>query len=136
MEHDGRFPDSFEVLVEAYEGDLLPAVFIAPRGSETAADNFEQMFGEPGHISFVWSGSGLTMDNICEESVLAYQSRPTRSDGRIWVAYADGTTRHLAPVELHSRLRAAADIVGGELSRLNDVECALIAPRADAASPE
>ena len=112
VDHDGHYPDSFETMVQWDEWKdyyLTPELFASPEGPATPASDFETMFAEPGHISYVWVGAGLTVERVTGEMPLAYEGPATDYETGTLVAFVDGSVRRVKGEELRKLLSEAEE---------------------------
>ncbi len=76
-DHGGQFPERLEDLLPAGI-DITPEVFVCPSSSDTPAtapttqQSATRMSSEPGHLSYVYLGKGLT-DKAGADVLLAYE---------------------------------------------------------------
>jgi prepilin-type processing-associated H-X9-DG protein len=93
-EHSGQYPASFQELLPA--ADITTEVFVCPLSTDTRAfgpTTLEtlQVFGEPGHNSYVYAGAGLTSATITPSHVLAYENLSNHGGDGMNVVYGDGS---------------------------------------------
>ena len=90
-EHGGRFPDRLEDLLAE---DINPDVFVCPLSNDTAivAPTTQQaglrLSAEPGHVSYIYVGKGLT-DKADAKVLVAYERIAHHGDG-LNMLFADG----------------------------------------------
>jgi hypothetical protein len=106
---DMRYPDSFEALVEANGKYLSPELFASPTGPATPASDFETLFSEPGHISYVWIGRGLTVHTVTAETPLVYEGPVTDFEAGALFFFADYSIRRVKGEELRRLLSEAEE---------------------------
>lgn len=109
VDHDGHYPDSFETMVRWEHSYLPPQLFASPDGPATPASDFETMFAEPGHISYVWVGAGLTVERVTGEIPLAYEGPVTDYETGTLVAFVNGSVRRVKGEELRKLLSEAEE---------------------------
>ena len=91
-EHSGQYPASFEELLPT--ADITTEVFVCPLSTDTRAPTTRetlQVFGEPGHNSYVYAGAGLTSATITPSHVLAYENLSNHGGDGMNVVYGDGS---------------------------------------------
>ena len=108
----GEYPDSFQTLV-LRGTDLRPDAFVSPMTSDTPATSWMAMFSQPGHISYIWVGTGLKATSTADH-VIGYQRFDSWKPGTN-VLFSDGSVRFMTATELEEAMRLVAARVGGPL---------------------
>jgi hypothetical protein len=111
----GRFPDTLNVLLDtASDYEVTADVFVCPStGDEramgrTPAEQARNLTAEPGHLSYVYVGAGLTTQTATGDRIIAYDNPHNHNDEGINVLYGDAHTEFLNPkqaVEAMAKLR-------------------------------
>lgn len=104
---DGTYPDSWDTLIRATPDWLEPHLFVGSKPGVTPASDFQQMFNEAGHISFVWVGRGVT-DSAGYGVMLAYEAPIASYKEGTWILTADGNVRKSCGDELRVLVQEAA----------------------------
>lgn len=89
-DNNGKYPNSFSELISCEE--MTSDVLVCPQCSDTPArgattQQVLQNFGQPGHLSYVYTARGLT-SAAPPDAVLAYE-RPTNHTGGMNVLFGD-----------------------------------------------
>ena len=98
-EHDGKFPDSFEALLQT--GDIMPDYLICRGSNDTEAPGassaeWASHLSEGGHVSYVYVGKGLTQSVPNPQSVVvAYEPLGNHPGEGTNFVFADGRVRRL-----------------------------------------
>jgi hypothetical protein len=114
----GRFPDTLNVLLDtATDYEVTADVFVCPStGDEHAmgqspAEQARKLTAEPGHLSYVYVGAGLTSQTATADRIIAYDNPHNHNDEGINVLYGDAHTEFLNPKQAEqalARLRASS----------------------------
>jgi predicted Zn finger-like uncharacterized protein/prepilin-type processing-associated H-X9-DG protein len=86
-QRDGAFPDSFQTLLKS-GASLSPDVFVCPSSNDSPPTGASGI-NVPGHLSYVYSGIGLT-NRAGNTDVLAYEPLGNHKNDGINVLYGDG----------------------------------------------
>ena len=104
--HGGQFPHTLNILLTPDEGAEITAdVFTCPSSSDeramgqTPAEIARNLTAEPGHLSYVYVGAGLTNAPATADRIVAYDNPHNHTDG-MNILYGD------AHVEFLERKRA------------------------------
>jgi prepilin-type processing-associated H-X9-DG protein len=99
-DHHGRYPDSLaDLLKYAVDGDANPRgaseMFICPASNDIAADGavtqaVADALEQPGHLSYIYAGSGLTNKTVTDQTVVMYEPLSHHHNG-INVLFGDGS---------------------------------------------
>ncbi|MDB5355449.1 MAG: hypothetical protein JWN24_1902 [Phycisphaerales bacterium] len=87
-ESDGAFPDSFQTLLKAPSTSMSLDVLVCPSSTDSPPTTASGI-STPGHLSYVYAGSGLT-NRAGPNEVLAYEPLSNHKNDGINVLYADG----------------------------------------------
>lgn len=92
-DNGGKLPDDFPTL-PANE-DLSPAVFVCPSTSEVPATGpttqaVVQAMKQPGTVSYLYLGKGLTSGDLIPDVVLAYEPMSNHDGAGMNVLFGDG----------------------------------------------
>jgi hypothetical protein len=104
----GAFPDSFETLVQS-EWTVPADYFASPKGPATPAPDYKTLFSEPGHISYVWIGAGLTWEMVEADTPLVYEGPVTDFEAGTLVGFVEGSVRLVKGEELRKLLSEAEE---------------------------
>jgi len=93
------------------EEDLASEIYVCPSSSDTRAigpttQATVAALGQPGHVSYVYLGSGL-VDPVAPNSVIAYDSQLFHKDHGINVLFADGHVEMIGKKVVPAFLQAA-----------------------------
>jgi len=109
-EHNGHFPDTLHVLSTADPAYVVTDLFTCPSSSDeramgqTPAEQARNLIAEPGHLSYVYVGTGLTSKTATADRIVAYDNPHNHTDG-INVLYGDA---HVEFLERKTAERAIA----------------------------
>jgi prepilin-type processing-associated H-X9-DG protein len=100
-DHGGQFPDTLNVLLLTdSEYTLTSDIFTCPSSSDeratgqTPAEVARNLTAEPGHLSYVYVGAGLTTVTATDDRIVAYDNPRNHTDG-INVLFGDAHVEFL-----------------------------------------
>lgn len=112
-DHQGAYPDSFQTVLlnEAVTSDI----FILPRSTDTPAtgpttQTVADQLTAGGHLSYVYLGSGLTVNTATAKTIVAYQISPIPGFGTN-VLFGDG---HVEAVDAATIAKIIARAASGQ----------------------
>lgn len=107
-EYKGAYPDSFARLIQLE--DCEPEIFVCGSSNDTPArgPNLQVVlnsFAQPGHCSYTYLGSGLTIFTVSPDTVVAYETLSNHSDPGAAVLFGDGAV-HIVDQQWMAQLEA------------------------------
>jgi prepilin-type processing-associated H-X9-DG protein len=108
--HNGQFPDRLEDLL-SNEIDLTPDVFVCPSSKDTPAtaattrQSATRLSSEPGHLSYIYLGKGLT-DKAEATVLVAYEPMNHHGDG-CNMLFADGHVEYVPSAQAKAIINQA-----------------------------
>ena len=119
-EHDGHFPDTLNELLAPDPAYLVTDLFTCPSSSDeralgqTPEEQARNLTAEPGHLSYIYVGAGLTKTTATADRVVAYDKPHNHNNEGINVLYGDAHTEFLdrkQAEQLIAKFRAAAPVL-------------------------
>jgi len=110
--HNGQFPDDLKTVLE--NEDLPTAVFVCPssndRVASVAATTQATAAGlsQPGHLSYLYLGKGLTNQTVTDDSVILYEPLTNHASAGMNVMFGDFHVEWLSAAEAATILKQVA----------------------------
>jgi hypothetical protein len=110
--HHGRLPDRLDALILDPAIHLDAEMFVCPSSpdvpaqSATAADRARDL-ANPGHLSYVYLGKGLT-DKAASETLLAYERPSYHRNGKVNALFGEGHVEFVPASKIPALVAEAA----------------------------
>lgn len=111
-EHGDRFPDDVKTILE--NEDLTPSVFVCPSSNDQptppgpTTQTTAAALLQPGHLSYIYLGKGLTSQTATADTVLLYEPLTNHSGDGMNVLFGDFHVEWLSASEAATILKQVA----------------------------